>query len=294
MNDIEEKATPYTFLIPGFTLETKTLKANSGAKAYSQPTTSSTVVYTFPAGIGSYSIDRLLFSESDYWIRMRNLGSSKVYGYVKCSAVNYDYKEYVIPSAQKPNSSLGTNPKPTSNMFYYPNGEYEGVNYPTPLYYQLYHVPGQSEPENSLQCTLLSQISGYYAYNKIAQNSESYLLSMTSKYWDEEKGMTIWLANMSYAAIEYTAIEGTILTKAISNLDNQKPFIVGAQNSEGTPHMVLVTGYKNQGTAKSDFIVLDSSQTKFSNLEAFYKSFPNQVAKDKWGLGGKGYVYGEY
>ena len=102
MNDIEERATPFTFLIPGFTAETKTLNANSGAKAYSRPTTSSTVVYTFPTGNGSYSIDRLLFCETDYWIRMKDLGSSKVYGYVKCSAVNYDYNKYVIPSAQTP------------------------------------------------------------------------------------------------------------------------------------------------------------------------------------------------
>ncbi|MBD5080309.1 MAG: hypothetical protein HDT44_00915 [Ruminococcaceae bacterium] len=111
MNDIEERATLFTFLIPGFTAKTKTLKANSGAKAYSQPTTSSTVVYTFPT-TSTYSIVRLLFCEGDYWIQMKDLGSSKVYGYVKCSAVNYDYQEYVIPSAQKPNSSLGTYPLP--------------------------------------------------------------------------------------------------------------------------------------------------------------------------------------
>ncbi|MBD5080310.1 MAG: hypothetical protein HDT44_00920 [Ruminococcaceae bacterium] len=168
------------------------------------------------------------------------------------------------------------------------------MNYPTPLYYQYYYSVGEPDLQNSLKCTLFSQISGYYAKNKVAENAVNYMNSMTSKYWNEEKGMIVWLANMSYVAIAYTEIEKTILTKAISNLDNGKPFIVGAQNADGTPHMVLVTGYKNQGTAKSDFIVLDSSQTKFSNLEAFYKSFPNQVAADKWGLRGTGYVYGEY
>ena len=181
-------------------------------------------------------------------------------------------------------------------MFYYPNGDYKGVNYPTPLYYQYYYSVGEPDLQNSLKCTLFSQISGYYAKNKIAENAVNYMNSMTSKYWND--GMTVWLANMSRIpnTNDSTKEIDQIKELAKNNLKDQKPFIVGAQNAGGIQHMVLVVGYKNQGNATSDFIVLDSCQTKFSNLDAFFKSFPNRVNGSTWQsiTGGTGYVYGEY
>ena len=55
--------------------------------------------------------------------------------------------------------------------------------------------------------------------------------------------------------------------------------------------MVLVVGYKNNGGSLSDYLVLDSCEKKFSNLEIFFNNYPDYPG---WNIGGTGYVYGEF
>ncbi|MBD5384693.1 MAG: hypothetical protein HDR72_06815 [Ruminococcaceae bacterium] len=110
---------------------------------------------------------------------------------------------------------------------------------------------------------------------------------MTKKYWDPYGYLSPWLATMAR-----TTSQTTIRQKAKANLDNNKPMIVGATNTKGTGHMVLVAGYKNSGNYLSDYLVLDSCERNFSTLDKFFNSYPEY--NDKWYIDGKGYVYGEF
>lgn len=277
------------YIIPVKKFGQTTVKAPlQGTKAYTYPWIGSTVSYTFPAPSSTkYSVDSLVFCGGDYWAHFINLGSAKKSGYVNCFEIGFNYTQYADPSMQTPNSNIGTNTSVIFNMWYFPTNSYIGVKYAIPLYYQFYYINGTKK--NSLKCTLLSSISGYYLYEGKYYDPTTYLNDMTKKYWGSS-GINMWIANMAR-----TASKDSILKKAKSNLNSNKPFLVGAQNDAGTPHMVLVTGYKNSGANFSDYIVLDSIKENFSNLEAFFASFPNPPGPGKWdSIGGTGYVYGEY
>ena len=89
---------------------------------------------------------------------------------------------------------------------------------------------------------------------------------------------------------DFKKAKNEIRKKAKENLNKQEPMLVGAGNGK-TPHLVLVVGYKNCGANLSDYIVLDSSQKEFSDLQKFFNTFP--YSPGDWGISG-GYAYGEY
>ena len=134
-------------------------------------------------------------------------------------------------------------------------------------------------------CTLLASISGDYMYDGKNFDPTTYLNNMTNTYWGPD-GLTSWIANMSLVGSQ-----SAIRTKAKSNLNAHKPFLVGANNGS-LEHLVLVVGYRNSGNNLSDYIVLDSCSETFSDLATFFNSFPNFPTT--WGISGSGYVYGEY
>ena len=293
MNGNNAKKTPYIITVEYFKGSLKYVPLQ-GTKAYSYPMAGSAVVYVFPAATSStmYFPHSLVFCDGDYWACYTNLTGNGVDGYVNCSDIKLDIAKYAAPDKQIPNSQIGSNTNVIFNMWYFPVSSYTGVKYAIPLYYQKYYVSGSSKPINSLKCTLLSSISGDYLYEGKYDDPTTYLNNMTKKYWSDSDGAT-WIATMAR-----TSTQTSIMAKAKSNLDSHKPFLVGAQarDAEKTPHMVLVTGYKNSGTNLSDYIVLDSSQKYFSNLDAFFKSFPDKVDGTTWKTigGGTNYVYGEY
>ena len=115
---------------------------------------------------------------------------------------------------------------------------------------------------------------------------------MTARYWTSG-GVNDWPVPLKTMAIQNNdskKAQNEIRKKAKENLNEQKPMLVGARNSN-TPHLVLVVGYKNCGANLSDYLVLDSSKKNFSNLKEFFDTFPNPLSD--WGISG-GYAYGEY
>lgn len=289
MNNENERTISYQIVVKDLRSGPVQVTAVQGTSAYNEPE-GKTVVYTLQKGVKYYA-DYLSFYGSDYWVRLKDLGTQKVSGYVKSTLVGFDVKKYAAPEVQTPNPELGSNPSVTFNMWYFPVSGYTGVNYPTPLYYQYYYTVGSTVRQDSEKCTLLASVSGDYMYTGKNQHPNNYLAAMTKEYWTDANGFKWGIAKMAR-----TAAIDTIITKAKSNLESHKPFLVGAQNLRGIPHLVVVTGYKNSGTKRSDFIVLDSCEKNFSNLEAFFNSFPNKVIGENWsGIpGGTNYVYGEY
>ncbi|MBD5082277.1 MAG: hypothetical protein HDT44_11025 [Ruminococcaceae bacterium] len=264
-----------------------------GSVAYLKPSTKSKPLHTFSAPetiTDRYPITQLVFCDYDYWVKIPELVDFKA-GYVKCSDAGINYEKYVVPKAQTPNPQIGTNTDAIFNMWYFPNSTYKGVNYATPLYYQYY-----GDNKNTYKCTLLSSISGLYRKKGIYNNPMEYLYEMTKRYWTSD-GVSDWLATMNVIAIQNNNNEimkkaqDEIRKKAKENLDNQKPMLVGASDGD-TPHMVLVVGYQNSGYDLNDYIVLDSSKTEFSDLQAFFDQF--HYASIKWEYLNGGYVYGEY
>lgn len=196
-----------------------------------------------------YYIRSLVFN-GDYWAEFINLGINGESGYVNCFEVAFNVTEYAAPDKQTLDSQIGSNTNVIFNMWYFPVSSYIGVKYAIPLYYQYYYRNGNTSPINSTKCTLLSSISGDYLYEGKYYEPTIYLDNMTKEYWGD-KGMNTWIAKMAR-----TSTRESIMAKAKSNLNSHKPFLVGAQarDSEKTPHLVLVTGYKNSGTNLSDYI----------------------------------------
>lgn len=245
------------------------------------------MVCTFqqPTANTKYVINQLVYCDGKYWVKIPNLGSNFSDGYVKCDDIDYNYTNYANPDNQTPNSAIGSNTNVIFNMWYLPTSVYKGVSYATPLYYQYYYINGNRE--NSQKCTLFASISGLYGANGYTENPTTYMNSMTNKYWSNKDGILAWLATMAR-----TTSQTTIMQKAKSNLDNNKPMIVGASTTGGIGHMVLVAGYKNSGNYLSHYLVLDSCERNISTLDTFFNSYP--AYNDKWRIDGKGYVYGEF
>lgn len=288
--DEESRASlPYIIVVKQFTGDARAVPSE-GTKAYEYPSSGSKVVYTFPEPTSNtyYRMSSLVFCSGDYWVKIPNLFNENneiVTGYVKCNDISFNYTSYADPDKQTPNSAIGTNKNVIFNMWYFPTSKYKGVNYATPLYYQYYYSGGNRV--NSLKCTLFASISGLYRTQGINDNPTTYMNNMTNKYWSNSNGLIVWLTTMGR-----TTSKTTIRQKAKTNLDAHKPFIVGAKNTSGTSHMVLVVGYKNAGNSLSDYLVLDSCEKNFSTLENFFNSFPNYPGWES--IGGTGYVYGEY
>ena len=275
---------PYIILVKQFTGSYYSVPS-AGTKAYSFPQAGSSVVYTFPTPTSStkFVINSVVYCSGYYWAKFCNLGDNSQDGYVKCSDISLDYTTYADPDNQTPNSQIGKNTTVIFNMWYFPIDSIHGVDSPIPLYYQYYY---NNTRINSGKCALLASISGKYKYSGTYYDPTIYLTNMTNSYWTSS-GLSQWLATMSR-----TTSKTVIRQKAKTNLDNNKPFLVGAKSMGGTNHLVVVAGYRSSGQNYSDYIVLDSCLENFSTLDDFFTSYPNYA--DWTSIGGTGYVYGEY
>ena len=65
------------------------------------------------------------------------------------------------------------------------------------------------------------------------------------------------------------------LSKILSLLKQGKPVLLGAKNSSGGQHWVVVTGYTGAGLTESSFIINDPGSETRTNLQQFFNSFPN-------------------
>ena len=80
-----------------------------------------------------------------------------------------------------------------------------------------------------------------------------------------------------YWSTEYAFITGSdYLSRIYSLLKQGKPVIVGAKNSYGGQHWVIVTGFTPNGNLSSDdFAVNDPGSSSRKTLSAFFVAYPN-------------------
>lgn len=74
---------------------------------------------------------------------------------------------------------------------------------------------------------------------------------------------------------EYVFIYGNNLTKFRDLILENTPVIVGAKNSYGRQHWVIIKGYRKNGTVTADdFIINDPGSNSRTTLSSFYSAFP--------------------
>ena len=64
------------------------------------------------------------------------------------------------------------------------------------------------------------------------------------------------------------------LSKILSLLKQGKPVLLGAKNSSGGQHWVVVTGYTGAGLTEGSFIINDPGSETRTNLQQFFNSYP--------------------
>ncbi len=148
----------------------------------------------------------------------------------------------------------------------------------------------------------MATTSGEYNFSKEIFSPNEFLKIITSSNWvkvsENRYGMN-WIAEMKPVSvldkdgkIDKNESKATVRNQVKSQLELNKPALVGASNNGGTDHLVVVVSYVNNGSEFSDYIVLDSCGTSYTSLDNFFNSYPNPIVA--WnGLSG-GYVYGIY
>lgn len=64
------------------------------------------------------------------------------------------------------------------------------------------------------------------------------------------------------------------LSKILSLLKQGKPVLLGAKNSSGGQHWVVITGYTGAGLTESSFIINDPGSETRTNLQQFFGAYP--------------------
>lgn len=73
----------------------------------------------------------------------------------------------------------------------------------------------------------------------------------------------------------YVFIYGNDLTKFRDLILDNTPVLVGAKNSYGSQHWVIIKGYRKNGTVTADdFIINDPGSNSRTTLSSFYSAFP--------------------
>lgn len=238
------------------------------------------------------------FRRIKYWIKTEVNGR---FGYLPCDVLAFDLSNYIAELNNEENDSIGSNKEVLFNKWYYPIPDSVGVYRPIPLYYQYYYNE-EGTRTNSGKCTLMATTSGEYNFSKEIFSPNEFLKIITSSNWvkvsENRYGMN-WIAEMKPVSvldkdgkIDKNESKATVRNQVKSQLELNKPALVGASNNGGTDHLVVVVSYVNNGSEFSDYIVLDSCGTSYTSLDNFFNSYPNPIVA--WnGLSG-GYVYGIY
>lgn len=217
-----------------------------------------------------------------------------------CDVLAFDLSNYIIELNNEENDSIGTNKEVLFNKWYYPIPDSVGVYRPIPLYYQYYYNE-EGTRTNSSKCTLMASASGKYYFTKEVVNPSEFLEEITTSNWIEGKdgGIKNWVAGMKSISVkdenedeDEEKAKDAIRNRVKSQLELNKPALVGASSIGGTDHLVAVVSYVDEGSKFSDYIVLDSCETSYVNLDYFFIKFPNKIKR--WRDLTGGYVYGIY
>ena len=73
----------------------------------------------------------------------------------------------------------------------------------------------------------------------------------------------------------YTVVTSYSLSGIESLLRRGKPILLGATNSYGSQHWVVITGYNGQGLTASNFTIHDPGTQYRTNLQQFLDAYPN-------------------
>lgn len=112
--------------------------------------------------------------------------------------------------------------------------------------------------------TGIAMMESYRSGTVILPDAMSRKLSYDAKgnvYWPYDYTVNYWQ-------------EGYLRT-IYSVLKEGKPVLIGAKNSSGSQHWVVITGYKGGSSfSPSDFIINDPGSSTNTNLQQFFSSFP--------------------
>lgn len=73
----------------------------------------------------------------------------------------------------------------------------------------------------------------------------------------------------------YTVVTSYSLSKIESLLRQGKPILLGATNTYGSQHWVVITGYNGQGLTPGNFTIHDPGTQYRTNLQQFLDAYPN-------------------
>ena len=108
--------------------------------------------------------------------------------------------------------------------------------------------------------------------------TESLRLNKTVTPVDIRNKFNYTASGSMYWPSNYTTTTNTkyYLTTIYNNLKQGKPTIVGAKNSSGKTHFVVVYGYNGNGTSSSsNYLIHDPGSSYRSTLKDFLNSYPN-------------------
>ena len=111
--------------------------------------------------------------------------------------------------------------------------------------------------------TGIAMLESYRSGSAIYPDAMSKRLSYSSTgnvYWPSDYKAT-------------TSREG-YLSKILDLLRTGKPVLLGAKNSSGGQHWVVITGYTGAGLTESSFIINDPGSDTRTNLQQFFNSYP--------------------
>lgn len=77
-----------------------------------------------------------------------------------------------------------------------------------------------------------------------------------------------------YWPSDYRVTTSYNLSNIVSLLQAGKPVLIGARNSYGAQHWVVITGYNGQGLSAVNFSINDPGSNSRTNLQQFFNAYP--------------------
>lgn len=111
--------------------------------------------------------------------------------------------------------------------------------------------------------TAIAMMESYRTGTSIYPNTMAKKLSYTSS------GSVYWPSNFVAVTSSYN-----YLSNIYSYLQRSKPVMLGAKNSYGSQHWVVITGFTGGNLTASSFTILDPGSNSRTNLQQFLNSYP--------------------
>lgn len=156
----------------------------------------------------------------------------------------------------------------TNSSYKYPSKSLNVINYKqfdSRWAYETIGSSGKTFKQIGCLTTAMAIVESYRRGTTITPLAMESQLSYTSD------GSMYWPSRYSFHTTK-----SSYLSKMYTLLSSGKPVIIGAKNSNGTQHWVVVYGYNGSNTlSASNFLIRDPGSSSRSTLQQFLNSYPN-------------------